>query len=91
MDATRKIQVGIHGLSLDHKSMCPGNWVHINCPGCPPVWNTGVGGALEELQIKGGIYMAIRIIKEKYVQCAEEQQKCFFLVMLNKGTSVQIN
>ena len=29
MDATRKIQVGIHGLSLDHKSMCPGNWVHI--------------------------------------------------------------
>ena len=35
--------------------------------------------------------MVIRIIKEKYVQCAEEQQKCFFLVMLNKGTSVQIN
>ena len=30
MDATRKIQVGIHGLSLDHNSMCPGNWVHIN-------------------------------------------------------------
>ena len=29
MDATRKIQVGIHGLSLEHKSMCPGNWVHI--------------------------------------------------------------
>ena len=29
MDATRKIQVGIHGLSLDHNSMCPGNWVHI--------------------------------------------------------------
>ena len=32
MDATRKIQVGIHGLSLDHKSMCPGNWVHITVP-----------------------------------------------------------
>ena len=29
MDATRKIQDGIHGLSLDHKSMCPGIWVHI--------------------------------------------------------------
>ena len=29
MDATRKVQVGIHGLSLDHKSMCPGNWVPI--------------------------------------------------------------
>lgn len=29
MDATRKIQDGIHELSLGHESMCPGNWGHI--------------------------------------------------------------
>ena len=30
MDATCKVQNGIHLLSLGHKSMCPGNWVHIS-------------------------------------------------------------
>lgn len=29
--------------------------------------------------------MAIRIIKEKYVQCAEEQQKCFFSGDVKQG------
>ena len=33
MDASRKIQDGIHELSIDHKSMCPGIWVHIISPG----------------------------------------------------------
>ncbi len=34
MDASRKIQDGIHWLSLDHESMCPEIRVHIICGGC---------------------------------------------------------
>ena len=33
MDASCKIQGSIHVLCLVHKSMCPGNWVHITLAG----------------------------------------------------------
>ena len=33
MDASCKIQGSIHVLCLVHKSMCPGNWVHITMSG----------------------------------------------------------
>ena len=38
MDASCKIQGSIHVLCIIHKSMCPGNWVHIRNAGLLIFW-----------------------------------------------------